>query len=231
MTRSTNAKIAGFTFLFYIAVGITTLALSSRAIGTGDIAAKLASIAQHVTAMRVLVVLYLLLSFAPLVLAVTLYALTRDQDPDLARLGLICRVLEGIADSIPATLGLVWLATATEAKALNIEAVYALGAFQLRPGEGTSAMFFAVGSTLFSWLLLRGRMIPIALGRLGVGASVLLVVILPLQLAGLLGGPENWLGPVTWLMWLPMLVFEVTLALWLIIKGVAKPNKPPVSED
>ena len=219
MTRSTNAKIAGFTFLFYIAVGITTLALSSRAIGTGDIAAKLASIAQHATTLRVLVVLYLLMSFAPVVLAVTLYALTRDQDPDLARLGMICRVLEGIADSIPATLGLLWLATATDAKVLNTEAVHALGAFQLRPGGGTGAMFFAVGSTLFSWLLLRGRMIPVALGRLGVGASVLLVVILPLQLAGLLGGSENWFGPITWLMWLPMLVFEVTLALWLIIKG------------
>ncbi len=218
MTRSTNAKIAGFTFLFYIAVGITTLALSSRAIGTGDIAAKLASIAQHATTLRVLVVLYLLMSFAPVVLAVTLYALTRDQDPDLARLGMICRVLEGIADSIPATLGLLWLATATDAKVLNTEAVHALGAFQLRPGGGTGAMFFAVGSTLFSWLLLRGRMIPVALGRLGVGASVLLVVILPLQLAGLLGS-ENWFGPITWLMWLPMLVFEVTLALWLIIKG------------
>ncbi len=164
-------------------------------------------------------------------LAVTLYALTRDQDPDLARLGMICRVLEGIADSVPTTLGLLWLATAAEAKALSIEAVHALGAFQLRPGGGTSAMFFAVGSTLFSWLLLRGRMIPVALGRLGVGASVLLVVILPLQLAGWLGGPENWLGPVTWLMWLPMLVFEVTLALWLIIKGAAKPINPPVSED
>jgi hypothetical protein len=44
-------------------------------------------------------------------------------------------------------------------------------------------------------------------------ASVLLVVCCPLQLAGLLG------GPVTSLMWFPMLLFEVVLALWLIIKG------------
>jgi hypothetical protein len=27
--------------------------------------------------------------------------------------------------------------------------------------------------------------------------------------------------PVGWFMWLPMLVFEVALALWLLIKGVA----------
>ncbi|RPJ22488.1 MAG: DUF4386 family protein, partial [Chloroflexi bacterium] len=75
----------------------------------------------------------------------------------------------------------------------------------------------------FSWLLLRGRLIPVVLAWLGVLASVLLVVILPLQLAGLFGGPTNWSASVTWLVWLPMLVFEVVLALWLLIKGVARP--------
>ena len=63
-----------------------------------------------------------------------------------------------------------------------------------------------------------------ALAWLGVLASVLLVVILPLQLAGLFGGLTSWSVSVTWLVWLPMLVFEVTLALWLLIKGVAMPT-------
>jgi len=82
-----------------------------------------------------------------------------------------------------------------------------------------------VGSTLFSWLLLRGRMIPVALAWLGVLASVLLVVILPLQRVGLFGGSRNWFSGITWLMWLPMLVFEVMFALWLIVKGVAVPAR------
>jgi len=232
MTRKANARIAGFTFLFYIAVGIGSLVLSGRALSGEGIAAKLAGLAQQTTELRVAVLLTLLGCFSALVLAVTLYAITREQDRDLAMLALTCRVGEGLsgAVSIPMTMGLLWLATAPEAKALNTEAVHALGAFLLRPGGGAAAMFFAVGSMLFSWLLLSGRMIPVALGRLGVGASVLLVVILPLQLAGLFGGAENWLGPVTWLMWLPMLVFEVWLALWLIIKGAAKPTPSRVSE-
>jgi hypothetical protein len=91
------------------------------------------------------------------------------------------------------------------------------------PGHAGGAIFFAVGSTLFCWLLLRGRMIPVALAWLGVLASVLLVVILPLQRAGLLGGPMTWSASVTWLVWLPMLVFEVALALRLLINGVATP--------
>jgi hypothetical protein len=76
-----------------------------------------------------------------------------------------------------------------------------------------------VGSTLFSWLLLRGRMIPVAMARLGVFASVLLVVVLPLQLGDL------FVGVVGWLQWMPMLVFELWLAFWLLIKGVATPAR------
>lgn len=95
---------------------------------------------------------------------------------------------------------------------------------------GESAIYFAVGSLLFSWLLLRGRMIPTVLALLGVIASALLVVILPLQLAGLFGGSMSWSASVTWLVWLPMLIFEVTLALWLMIKGVTMPvSYNPVS--
>ncbi|HSL31104.1 MAG TPA: DUF4386 family protein [Anaerolineales bacterium] len=88
---------------------------------------------------------------------------------------------------------------------------------------GEPAIFFAVASTIFSWLLLRGQMIPVPLGWLGVIASALLAVILPLQVAGLFGGPMAWSGAVTWLVWLPMLVYEVVLALWLLVKGAATP--------
>jgi hypothetical protein len=61
-------------------------------------------------------------------------------------------------------------------------------------------------------------MIPALLAWLGVVASVLLVAVLPLQLAGILG------GAITQLLWLPMLVFEVSLALWLLIKGARIPG-------
>jgi len=63
-------------------------------------------------------------------------------------------------------------------------------------------------------------MIPAPLAWLGVAASVLLVVGLPLQLAGFLG------GPVTSFIWLPMLAFEVPLALWLLVKGAAPARAP-----
>lgn len=219
MTRTTNARIAGFTFLFYIAVALPSMILFGRATSGEGIAAKFASIAQHATDVRVAVVLSLLGCFSALVLAVTLYAITREVDADLAMLALTCRVAEGVISgiSIPETLGLLWLATATGANAPDAGAAHALGAYLLKGDMTVTATFFAVGSTLFSYLFLRGRMIPVALAWLGVLASALLVVGLPLQIAGVLR------GSMTQLMYLPMLAFEIPLGLWLLIKGVAMP--------
>jgi hypothetical protein len=159
------ARVAGFTFLFYIVAGLSSMAIPDQA--------------------QVADVLSLFLNFSAIVLGVALYMITRAQGPALALLALTCRVIEAV--------------------------------------HGESAIFFAVGSTLFCWLLLRGRMIPTALAWLGVVASVLLLVILPLQLAGLMGGSMTWSASTTWLLWLPMLVFEVVFALWLLFKGVAMP--------
>ena len=224
MTRTTNARIAGFTYLFYIVAGILGMVLFDPAAGVEGTAAKLAAITQHATDVRIGIGLNLLCCFSALVLAVTLYRITRDEDPDLAMLGLTCRVGEGVIGAVFmfSTLGLLWLGTAAGANAPDPAAAQALGAFLFKVDSWSptiGAIFFAVGSTLFSYLLLRGRMVPVVLGWLGVLASILLVVLLPGQLAGFVT------GPVLNFMWLPMLVFEVTLALWLLIKGVAMPRQ------
>jgi hypothetical protein len=167
MTRTTNARIAGATFLIYITAGMSSMALAGN--------------------VRATALLTLATSFSALVLGVTLWALTRDEDPDLAMLALVCRVIEAA------------------------------------PGHGE--IYFAVGSAIFCWLLLRGRMIPAPLAWLGLVASVLLVLLLPVQIAGFFGGPRAWSSPVTWAVWLPLLVFELAVAVWLITKGVAAPAR------
>lgn len=159
----TYARVAGFTFLFYIVAGISGMALPNKS--------------------QVADLINLLLSFSAIVLGVTLFLITREQGPALALVALSSRVMEAV--------------------------------------HSESAIFFAVGSTLFCWLLLRGRMIPGVLAWLGVVSSALLAVVLPLQLAGLFGGSMSWSASITWIVWLPMLVFEVAFSLWLIIKGVA----------
>jgi hypothetical protein len=171
MTRTTAARIAGFTLLFYIVVGISSMAGAFR-----GPAAELATYAQNASAV---------------VLALTLFVVTRVEQPVVAALGMIFRLAEGALGS-----------------ALD------LTGFTLSRPTLIAALLFAIGSTFFCWLLLRGHMLPRALAWIGVVASVILVVGLPLQLGRLMG------APLTMLMWMPMLAFEVPGGLWLLAKGV-----------
>lgn len=159
------ARVAGITFLFYIAAGITSLSLDSL--------------------LQIVDLLYFLQNLSALVLGVTLYLLTHEHGPALALLALTSRIMEAV--------------------------------------HSESEIFFAVGSLLFCWLLLRGRLIPRPLAWLGVAASALLVIVLPLQLGGVLAG-TGWSDSNTWLIWMPMLLFEVALSLRLIIWGVTVPE-------
>jgi hypothetical protein len=221
MTRRTNATIAGIAYLLYIAADFPSMVLSNRATSGDGMAAKLANMAVHATDVRLAAVLSLIGCFCALVLAVTLYAITREQDRDLAMLGLTCRVAEGVVGgaSIPTTLGLLAIATAVGANAPDRAAAGAVGAFVLNQTWLIGAIFFAVGSTIFSWLLLRGRMVPEWLADLGVFGSVVIAIGLPLQIMDLLP------GLVTQLMWIPVAVFELVVAVWLIVKGVAPPQE------
>jgi hypothetical protein len=173
MTAQANARLAGVTFLLYLAGGIAAMVLAGRADLTS--------------------VLSVFTSFCALVLGVTLWAITREVDRDLATMALACRVIEAV------------------------------------PGHGE--IYFAVGSMLFSWLLLRGRIIPATLAWVGVVASSFLVVLIPLQLAGHFGGARAWSSPLTWFLWLPMLVFEIALALWFLTNGVAMPVARPAGRQ
>jgi hypothetical protein len=216
MTRTTNARLAGATFLAYIVTGMADVVLFGKVARGPDVASKLANLAHHVTTVRICALLELLTFFEAATLAVTLYALTRDEDADLAMLAFGCRLAEGVL-AVAAAVGTLRLASvATAAASSGGAAATALGASLLTQGGSSGTIggtCFAVGSTLFAYLFLRARSIPVALAGLGVVASVLLVVALPVQLAGFLP------SALAWPIWMPMLAFEVTLAFWLMLKG------------
>jgi hypothetical protein len=216
MTRTTNARIAGFTFLAYIAATISSMTIFDSATSGESIAEKLASIAEHTASMHFVILLSLVQALAALVLAVTLYAITRDQDRELALTGMVCRLTEGVigALSVSATLALLWVATLTGSDASTASTAYTLGEYLLKEDGTVGAFFFSVGSTLFAYLFLRSRLIPVALAWLGIAASLILLVGLPAHLINLISPAAASL------MWLPMIAFEIPLGLWLLIKGV-----------
>lgn len=168
MTVRTNARVAGAAYFLYLGAGIGSMAAASYPVARD--------------------LLITLLPFCAVALGVTLYALTRHVDEDLALLGMALRLLEAA------------------------------------PGDGE--IFFAVGNAIFCWLLLRGHLIPSALAGLGLAGSIFLTALLLLQAGGMFGGRTDWSSPVTWFVWLPLLIFELAFATWLLVKGVAIGPRP-----
>lgn len=223
MTRTTNARIAGVSYLVYIVAGLSAMAIFGRAARGDTVGAVLASVAQHPTQIGIAYLLSAVMAFSAIALGITHLALTRDEDADLAMFGMVCRVAEGVVGAaIPTGLVLLWLATTAD---LDTGVAHGVARFIRRLdsfGTLVSASFFAWGSTAFTWLFLRGRLIPAPMAWLGVAASLLLVAGLPLQLAGFLR------GAITNLMWIPMAAFEIPLGIWLIARGVA-PSRAAIS--
>ena len=202
MTRQANARIAGFTFLFYIAVGIMGLVLPDGPGTTG------------------IHVLLALVTFATaLTLAVSLFGFTRDEDRDLAVLALCCRASESMFAALAPilTLALAWLGTSATAQTGEVPDPAAAATLTALLGKVSgwnttiASILFALGSTIFCFLMLRGRLIPVALAWLGIAASLLLVVVMPLELAGYLS------KTIAQYCWAPMALFEIPLGIWLLV--------------
>jgi hypothetical protein len=217
MTLRTSSRVAGFAFLVYIAAAMTGTILGGSASSGDTPAARLAGLAAHLDQARLAWILELVGCFCAFVLAVTLWSITRDEDPDVALLAAVFRVAEGVAGAVALDAGAerLWLAKHAGELDAGTRDTLAAAHLGMRQGMGIGAACFAVGSTLFAWLLLRGRIVPVSLAWIGVAGSLAAVVILPLRQVGVIG------GPLTNIVWAPLLVFEVWLALWLIVKGAA----------
>src|SRR5712671_4465973 len=74
MTRRNNARLAGFSYLLYIAVAFPSMMLLGRATAGAGMPAKLASLAQHGGDVRLAAVLTLFGCFCALALAVSLWS-------------------------------------------------------------------------------------------------------------------------------------------------------------
>lgn len=213
MASVISARVAGLSFLVYIAAGIASLALTQAASAGDDVTAKLASMAANDGLLRYAALLDLLCAFCALTLGATLFALTSAHGSTVAMLAMVFRVVEGVlvASTLSDSMDVLWLAGEPDNR--NCGALL-LASYVMRSEVALTSTFFAAGSLLFACLFVRGRLIPAPLAWLGVFASLVLLIALPLQLVGFLNGPMLSAA------WLPMLLFEAPLALWLIFRGV-----------
>ena len=114
MTLRTNSRIAGLIFLLYIVLGITGMILSRQVLGDAEsTVAKLANLARHPLIGRVDIIIGLLTAAFALILGVTIYALTRHIDRELALISLCSRVTEGVIGVLSTIKSVALLSLAT----------------------------------------------------------------------------------------------------------------------
>lgn len=217
MTQRAEARLAGFAYLSYIVFTMSSTMTYGRAIAGDGVAQQLSSLSHMIFQARITVLLDLLQVVSALVLAVTLYRLTKVVDPTLALLAMLFRVGEGLLGSLSILdkVQLMHLATVVTGNTTDAAGARLLGNYILnRPDELFSEFCFVIGGFIFAWLFLRGRLIPSLLAWIGVVSIGVQIVCVSLNIAGFMS------VSVVNLIWLLIMTYEIPLGLWLIVKGV-----------
>ena len=179
-----------------------------------DVGQTLATLRQMMSTARVTVLLDLLQIVCAMVLAVTLYRLVKTVSPTLALLAMTFRIGEGLLGALPllSKLELMRLASSSVGSA-----DYLTRGSELlhRPDHGFSEFCFVVGGFVFACLFLRGRLIPRWMAWTGVVTIGVQLICVPLHIAMIVP------GSVMNLLWMPILLYEIPLGVWLIVKGTA----------
>src|SRR5262249_14640491 len=156
-------------------------------------------------------------SITTLILAAMLYAIVAHQDRNLAILALSCRAVEAglYGVGMLATLALLSLSQGSSNDASSVHAL----ADQFMDARWTStnigAIFFAAGSTVYSYLLLKARSIPVPLSVTGLVGSLIILVGVPAQTAL----SHRTYGGASAIIWVPVAIFEIATGVWLLAKG------------
>jgi hypothetical protein len=219
------ARLAGFMFLFLIATVLASSFLLSG-VEEPEISNTFRNISQDIFRIRLSTYLLIVSSISTLILATMLYIITKRQDENLAILALLCRATEAAlyAMGITSVFALLFLsegiATASENELASARVLGELVSSVENLSTNIGAIFFAVGSTLYSYLFFKARSIPAPLAGLGLVASLMLVVGVPLQTAA----GHSTVAGASAAIWIPMFVFEISTGSWLLIKGAKMPH-------
>lgn len=230
--QRTAAKVAGFSGLFAVAIVVfANYALLNPLIVPGNATETARNIVAHDTQFHVIVVCFLTYSASVFVLLAALYVILKPVNHGLALAGALFRFV----------FDLLWLLTtlnllsalrlvhgATYLGVFEPDQLQALGRLQLAANLDdyyVGLPFFALASTVCSFLWLKAGYVPRLLAGFGLSSSAWCVLCAFLFLVyPAFARPVNayWFDS-------PMTIFEMTLSLWLLIKGVQTSPRDPVT--
>jgi hypothetical protein len=219
-----ETRIAGALYWSVIAGGLIAGAIQEFVIVPGDPAATAQAIAAHESLWRWGIGVHLVYLAGPaIIMDVLLYRIFKQAQPTLALVALASALTAGTVEGA-ALLQLYVPLAVGEARdplaALGEGPRQALAYLAIRlydTGTGFALLFFSGFCAATGVLILRSRLLPRAIGLMMVSAGICyfinsLVTIVAPALAGVL---------LPWIL-LPCLIGEVSLATWLLFKGVVE---------
>jgi Domain of unknown function (DUF4386) len=223
--QARQARVAGLCYLLVIAGGLfAEVFVRESLVVQGDAAATMRAIAADEALWRWGLAVHLLYLVPAIVMNVLICGLFRAVEPTLARLALVLSIVSVTVEASSLLQLAVPLAILEEPGTLAAggepqrQALSYLAVSLFSSGFGFSLLFFAGFCVLVGALILRSRLVPRLIGLLMVLAGACYAVnTLALVLSPALS--DRLLPAIL----LPPFVGELSLALWLLVKGVRPP--------
>ncbi len=223
--QHTAAKVVGFLYLLMMVTGIfAEFYARGSLIVTGDAVQTAQNIVAHERLFRIGVVGDLITFVGDLILLWALYVVLKPINRNVALLAAFLRVAEcAICGVITLNdfVALRFLSGAEYLRAFDTQQLQALARLFVgvqSDGYRIGMVFFGLGSSVFGYLWYKSRYIPRWLAALGIFGSLLVAI----ALLAVMVSPG--LAPiVTPAYFVPIMIFEITVGFWLLVKGIKAP--------
>jgi len=212
------ARFAGLMYLVVLAFDVAGLIIASVIGGNGSFVETSHRIVASETLYRAGLCCSLAGSLSTILLAVALWVTVRPVDVNLATMALLFRVVESATGALGVVTGFAALQIHLQVSQAGAFDASQLGALADLNAHGVAtdigAIFYSVAAIVFWYLFLRSRYIPRALSVWGLFAAVLYLTVWFVALVLPSASVVTVYGSG------PILIAELSTALWLLIAGI-----------
>lgn len=214
------ARIAGLAYIVVIMLGIFSVNfIESNLVQPGASAATVNNILENEFLFRIGIVCEIIMFMLVVLLSVSLYAVLKTVDNNLAMLAMLWRIGEAITGSgVTVLSGLIPLLLLNQESAFAPQHLHAL--FEIFLSTRTAGLdvvliFIGMGGTLFCYLFYRSKYIPRILSTWGIFTyfSMLILAITSILVPDLSEATKM-------VFYAPGGLFELIIGLWLLFKSV-----------
>ena len=215
----TIGRAVGILYILGTVFGILSVAVTSSISGSDDV---LGAAASHETELALGALLILAMGLVLAMIPVVAYPILSKVDTLLARGYVLFRsVLEAVAYLMTAV---GWLLLIALSRSTEVPRVWGETLFHSEGVAATLTIVFLIGAAMFYLVLYRARLVP---RWLSVWGLVAIVPYLVPVLLGLFSDVDvSTTSTTTVLLDIPLGLQEMTLAVWLIVKGFASDRVP-----